>query len=109
MATGQTEYTQRSLQPRSRWVERYIGMRRALAKNPNMALGFGILVIISFFTVFAGSGRPVRSTGAQPSRQVDGAWCQALVWDRYDGHGTSTRARSTAGASRCWWDSALPC
>ena len=55
MATGQTEYTQRSLQPRSRWVERYIGARRALMKNPNMAIGFGILVIISFFTVFAGS------------------------------------------------------
>jgi peptide/nickel transport system permease protein len=30
-------------------------MRRALVKNPNMALGFGILVVLSFFTIFAGS------------------------------------------------------
>ena len=55
MAAGQTGYTSVGLQPRSRWVERSISMRRALVKNPNMALGFGILVVISFFTVFAGS------------------------------------------------------
>ncbi len=55
MATEQSQQTQTQLRPRSRWAERYVGAQRALVKNPNMALGFAILLVMSFFTVFAGS------------------------------------------------------
>ncbi len=54
MAAGQTE-ARAELQARSRWKRRYVGARRALGKNPNMALGFAILAFMSFFTVFAGT------------------------------------------------------
>ena len=55
MASRDTGTSTRGLAPRNRWVDRFIGIRRALVKNPNMALGFAILIIISFFTIFAGS------------------------------------------------------
>lgn len=55
MATEQSQQAQTQLRPRSRWAERYVGAQRALVKNPNMALGFAILLIMSFFTVFAGT------------------------------------------------------
>ena len=55
MATEQSQQAQTQLRPRSRWAERFVGAQRALVKNPNMALGFAILLIMSFFTVFAGS------------------------------------------------------
>ena len=55
MATEQSQQTQTQLRPRSRWAERFVGAQRALVKNPNMALGFAILLVMSFFTVFAGS------------------------------------------------------
>ena len=55
MATEHTQQTRAEMQPRSKWAERVEGMRRALIRNPNMALGFAILIVISFFTVFAGS------------------------------------------------------
>ncbi len=49
-----TEYTRAGeIRPRSRIQERWIGARRALAKNPNMALGFALLGVIAFFTIFA--------------------------------------------------------
>ena len=55
MATEQSQQAQTQLRPRSRWAERFVGAQRALVKNPNMALGFAILLVMSFFTVFAGS------------------------------------------------------
>lgn len=55
MATEQSQQAQTQLRPRSRWAERFVGAQRALVKNPNMALGFAILLIMSFFTVFAGT------------------------------------------------------
>ena len=54
MAAGDTSSADR-LSPRSRWEERFVGARRALAKNPNMSTGFVILMVMSFFTVFAGT------------------------------------------------------
>lgn len=55
MATEQSQQAQTQLRPRSRWAERFVGAQRALVKNPNMALGFAILLVMSFFTVFAGT------------------------------------------------------
>ena len=54
MAIRNTETTTGRLSPLNRWGGRFSGVKRALAKNPNMAFGFAILVIISFFTIFAG-------------------------------------------------------
>ncbi len=44
-----------AIQPRSRWATGVRNARRALLKNPNMLAGFVILLIISFFTIFAGT------------------------------------------------------
>ena len=55
MASEQSGYTRAGLEPRSKWAQRWRSSVRALGKNPNMAIGFGILVVISFFTIFAGS------------------------------------------------------
>ncbi len=54
MATEGTGVAGR-LEPRSRWATTATNARRALIKNPNMLLGFLILSIISFFTIFAGA------------------------------------------------------
>ena len=54
MATEGTGVAGR-LEPRSRWATTAINARRALIKNPNMLLGFLILSVISFFTIFAGA------------------------------------------------------
>ena len=43
-----------AIQPRSRWATGVKNARRALLKNPNMLTGFVILLIICFFTIFAG-------------------------------------------------------
>ena len=40
--------------PQGRWATRATGARRALRKNPNMAFGFAILLVLAFVTVFAG-------------------------------------------------------
>ena len=48
---GRTE----ALVARSRWAQRLEGSKRALLKNPNMAFGFAILIVISFFTILAGT------------------------------------------------------
>ncbi len=46
--------TAEAIQPRSRWATGVRNTRRALLKNPNMLIGFVILSIILFFTIFAG-------------------------------------------------------
>lgn len=43
-----------AIQPRSRWATGVRSAQRALLKNPNMLVGFVILAVISFFTIFAG-------------------------------------------------------
>ena len=43
-----------AIQPRSRWTTGVRSAQRALLKNPNMLVGFVILAVISFFTIFAG-------------------------------------------------------
>ncbi len=43
-----------AIQPRSRWATGVKNARRALLKNPNMLTGFVILIVITFFTIFAG-------------------------------------------------------
>ena len=43
-----------AIQPRSRWATGVMNARRALLKNPNMLIGFVILSVILFFTIFAG-------------------------------------------------------
>ena len=43
-----------AIQPRSRWTAGVRSAQRALLKNPNMLIGFVILAVISFFTIFAG-------------------------------------------------------
>ena len=40
---------------RSRWRGQFLGARRALVKNPNMLIGFSILIVISIFTILAGT------------------------------------------------------
>ena len=40
--------------PRRRWAQRATGVRRALRRNPNMALGALILIVLSAATLFAG-------------------------------------------------------
>ncbi|MCH7553411.1 MAG: ABC transporter permease [Chloroflexi bacterium] len=40
--------------PRSKWATRFKEARRALRRNPNMALGFAILIVLSLTTIFAG-------------------------------------------------------
>ena len=46
--------TAEAIQPRSRWATGARNARRALLKNPNMLIGFVILSVILFFTIFAG-------------------------------------------------------
>lgn len=43
-----------AIQPRTRWATGVRNARRALLKNPNMLIGFVILSVILFFTIFAG-------------------------------------------------------
>ena len=46
--------TAEAIQPRSRWAAGVRNAQRALLKNPNMLIGFVILSVILFFTIFAG-------------------------------------------------------
>ena len=46
--------TAEAIQPRSRWATGARNAQRALLKNPNMLIGFVILSVILFFTIFAG-------------------------------------------------------
>lgn len=55
MTTEQESRTDSALTlPPSKWITRFRGARRALRRNPNMALGFAILIFLSMATLFAG-------------------------------------------------------
>ena len=55
MATvGDSGASAAAVLPQGRWATRATGARRALRRNPNMAFGFVILLVLTFFTVFAG-------------------------------------------------------
>lgn len=94
MAAERTE-SRTELRGRSRWEARFVGARRALMKNPNMALGFFILAIISFFTVFAGQLDRYGPTDLAPLERLEAP--SASHWFGTDTTGRDIYSRTIHG------------
>ncbi len=78
-----------------KWRSRAVGVRRAFAKNPNMAAGVVILLIVMFFTTFAGFLDRYDPFDNQPLDRLQSP--SATHWFGTDNTGRDVYSRSIHG------------